>query len=55
MIPGSPPPIVARWMTDRAVDKIRHRFGCEVIEYGSALGLSRSTPDEFRELAEKDL
>jgi len=24
-------------------------------EYGSALGLSRSVPDEFRELAEKDL
>ena len=46
---------MARWTADRAVDKIRHRFGWEAVEYGSALGLSRSTPDEFRELAEKDL
>ena len=46
---------MARWTADRAIDKIRHRFGWEAVEYGSALGLSRSTPDEFRELAEKDL
>jgi DNA polymerase IV len=46
---------MARWMADRAVDKIRNRFGWEVVEYGSALELSRSVPDEFRELAEKDL
>jgi len=46
---------MARWMADRAVDKIRDRFGWEAVEYGSALGLSRSVPDEFRELAEKDL
>jgi DNA polymerase-4 len=45
----------ARWTADRAVDKIRDRFGWEAVEYGSALGLSRSVPDEFRELAEKDL
>jgi DNA polymerase IV len=45
----------ARWIADRAVDKIRDRFGWEAVEYGSALGLSRSVPDEFRELAEKDL
>jgi hypothetical protein len=32
------------------------RFGWEAVGYGSvALGLSRSVPDEFRELAEKDL
>jgi len=46
---------MARWIADRAVDKIRDRFGWEAVEYGSALGLSRSVPDEFRELAEKDL
>ena len=45
---------MARWTADRAVDKIRDRFGWEAVEYGSALGLSRSVP-EFRELAEKDL
>jgi DNA polymerase IV len=47
---------MARWMADRAVDVIRNRFGWEAVGYGSvALGLSRSVPDEFRELAEKDL
>ena len=46
----------ARWMADRAVDMIRNRFGWEAVGYGSVgLGLSRSVPDEFRELAEKDL
>ena len=46
---------MARWTADRAVDKIRNRFGWEAVEYGAALGLSLSVPDEFRELAEKDL
>ena len=46
---------MARWSADRAVDKIRDRFGWEAVGYRSALGLSRSVPDEFRELAEKDL
>jgi DNA polymerase-4 len=47
---------MARWTADRAVDMIRDRFGWEAVGYGSvALGLSRSIPDEFRELAEKDL
>ena len=47
---------MARWMADRAVDMIRDRFGWEAVGYGSvALGLSRSVPDAFRELAEKDL
>jgi DNA polymerase IV len=46
----------ARWIADRAVDAIRDRFGWEAVGYGSVtLGLSRSVPDEFRELAEKDL
>jgi DNA polymerase-4 len=47
---------LARWAADRAVDEIRDRFGWDAIGYGSvALGMSRSVPDEFRELAEKDL
>jgi DNA polymerase-4 len=47
---------MARWMADCAVDKIRDRFGWEAVGYGSVvLELSCSVPDEFRELAEKDL
>jgi len=47
---------MARWAADRAIDKIRDRFGWEAIGYGSAqLGLSRSVPDDFRKLAEKEL
>jgi DNA polymerase-4 len=47
---------MARWTADRAVDMIRDRFGWEAVGYGSVvLGLSRSVPDEFRELAEKEL
>ena len=46
----------ARWVADRAVDAIRDRFGWDAVGYGSVvLGPSRSVPDEFRELAEKDL
>ena len=46
----------ARWTADRAMDAIRDRFGWEAIGYGSVvLEGSRSVPDGFRELAEKDL
>jgi DNA polymerase-4 len=46
----------ARGMVDHAVDAIRGRFGWEAVGYGSvALEAPRSVPDEFRELAEKDL
>jgi DNA polymerase-4 len=47
---------VARWSADRAIDTIRDRFGWQAVGYGSvALELSRSVPDAFRELAEKEL
>jgi DNA polymerase IV len=47
---------VARWKADRAIDMVRGRFGWAPVGYGSVmLGLSRSVPDEFRELAEKNL
>jgi DNA polymerase-4 len=46
---------MARGMADHAVDMIRDRFGWDAVGYGSVLGPSRSVPDEFRELAEKDL
>jgi DNA polymerase-4 len=47
---------MARWTADKAIDKIRARFGWRAVGYGSAvLESSRSVPDEFRELAEKEL
>jgi DNA polymerase-4 len=47
---------MTRCTADRAIDMIRDRFGWEAVGYGSVLlGPSRSIPDEFRDLAEKDL
>ncbi|ESY16627.1 MULTISPECIES: DNA polymerase IV [unclassified Mesorhizobium] len=47
---------LARFGADRAIDKIRQRFGREAVGYGAvALEARRSVPDAFRELAEKEL
>jgi DNA polymerase-4 len=47
---------MARWVADRAMDRIRDRFGWEAVGYASvALADTRSVPDAFRELAEKEL
>ncbi len=47
---------MARITADRAVDNVRGRFGWGAAGYASVqLGAQRSVPDEFRELAEKDL
>jgi DNA polymerase-4 len=47
---------LARVGADRAIDKIRQRFGKDAVGYGAvALDARRSVPDEFRELAEKEL
>lgn len=46
----------ARWSADRAMDKIRDRFGWESVGYASVvLEAKKSIPDAFRELAEKEL
>ena len=45
----------SRWMADRAMDKVRGRFGWEAIGYGAVTGSAHSVPDAFRELAEKEL
>ena len=47
---------MARWATDRAIDKIRDRFGWGAVGYGSVvLEASQSVPDAFRSLAEREL
>ena len=46
----------SRFSADRAMDKVRDRFGWDAIGYGSVvLEGRRLIPDAFRELAEKEL
>jgi DNA polymerase-4 len=46
----------ARWLADRAMDRVRDRFGWEAIGYGSVvLERTGGVPDAFRGLAEKRL
>ncbi|MFD2646649.1 DNA polymerase IV [Devosia albogilva] len=53
--PGAPKG-AARWQADRAMDRVRGRFGWEAIGFGDVVLEGRkSVPDAFRELAEKDL
>ncbi|MCB0957743.1 MAG: DNA polymerase IV [Ilumatobacter sp.] len=53
--PGSPAGS-ARWAVDHSVDRVRERFGKAAVGYASVtLGSRGGVPDEFRELAEKEL
>lgn len=46
----------ARWALDHSMDAVRERFGRGAVGYlPAALGGSPGVPDEFRELAERDL
>ena len=45
----------ARWAVDVSVDAIREKFGRDSVGYLPALARSRGIPDEFRELAEREL
>jgi DNA polymerase IV len=45
----------ARWAADLSVDAIRRRFGKDAVGYLPALWRAGGVPDEFRELAERDL
>jgi DNA polymerase-4 len=45
----------ARWAVDVSVDAIRAKFGRNSVGYLPALARSRGVPDEFRELAEREL
>src|SRR5436190_3983967 len=46
---------LARSRADQAVDAIRKRFGERAVDYGAAVRVGRSVPDEFRRLAEREL
>jgi DNA polymerase-4 len=45
----------ARWALDRSMDAVRARYGPGVVGYLPALVRSSGVPDEFRELAEREL
>jgi DNA polymerase-4 len=53
--PGTPAG-AARWAVDRALDRVRARFGREAVGYATVFFRDAGgVPDEFRELAEADL
>jgi DNA polymerase-4 len=53
--PGTPTGS-ARWAVDHSIDAVRQRFGRSSVGYAStALSRHASVPDEFRELAEREL
>ena len=45
----------ARWEVDRSMDAVRRRFGRDAVGYLPARTRSAGVPDEFRELAEREL
>ena len=46
----------ARWAVDMSMDAIRRKFGRDAVGYlPEAMSRTRSVPDEFRELAEREL
>jgi DNA polymerase-4 len=46
---------VAAWELDKAIDQARARFGKHAVDSGAAAFGRRSVPDDFRELAEKEI
>lgn len=46
---------IARARADRAIDVIRKRFGGDAVDYASVSRDTRSVPDEFRRLAQREL
>jgi len=49
------PTSVAAWELDKAIDAARKRFGRHAVDSGAAAFGRRSVPDDFRELAEKEI
>ena len=45
----------ARWAVDKSMDAVRNRFGREAVGYLPATLRRSGVPDEFRELAERDV
>ena len=44
----------ARWALDRAMDRVRDRFGRDAVGHAALMLRQGGVPDEFRELAEAD-
>jgi DNA polymerase-4 len=52
--PGSPR-VVERWAVERAVDRVRERFGRSAVGYASVELEGGAVPEQFRELAQREL